>query len=251
MLSDEEIKDAHVIFESVRSSFSLLVAHTPGFIVDHISFKSPIGALASVDEFWLCMGVGQDWLPEFVRVNPRWVRGYLIVNEICRDEIGIISTVSSLLLYSFKIRTFSESRWVTIGPCSQALARSMFVGLVALVKRVRADPACSDYHLHGFARLTPQISSFIVVTSMCSRVADGMLGSLMSDDRVAQRLPELEAKLAESLEWVSSRSMRVWNRVANVLEGHVSGFETRGLSTHAAHAQASYMQRRFLDPARQ
>ena len=69
----------------------------------------------------------------------------------------------------------------------------MFVGLVAPVKRVRADPACSDYHLHGFARLTPQISSFIVVTTVWSRVADGVLGSLLSDDRVALRLPELEA----------------------------------------------------------
>ena len=70
----------------------------------------------------------------------------------------------------------------------------MFVGLVALVKRVRADSAYQQFHRGDIIR---------------SRVADGMLGSLMSDDRVAQRLPELEAKLAESLEWVSSRPMSV------------------------------------------
>ena len=86
LVGEEDLKDLHIVFESLRNSFSLLAARLPRFLLKVLVFRDPTGTPESVEHFWVTLGASEDWLPEFVRVSPRWVDGRLNVNSCCRDD---------------------------------------------------------------------------------------------------------------------------------------------------------------------
>ena len=109
LLMEEDLKDLHIVCESLRDSFSLLAARLPRFLLKVLELRDPTGTPESVEHVWVTLGASEDWLPEFVRVNPRWVDGHLNVNSDCRDDPDLLGATSALLLHTFKMRSFTES----------------------------------------------------------------------------------------------------------------------------------------------
>ena len=105
---------------------------------------------------------------------------------------------------------------------------AMFCGLGGLVQLTREDPKCTDYHLHGFARLTPRLTKVAATTAIASQVADGILSELLADDRVARRADELHSSMKTSLDRIRDMAPGLWGRLAHfgwprVLRGRHAG----------------------------
>eukprot|EP00969_Alexandrium_andersonii_P287587 12714325-Alexandrium_andersonii.AAC.1 len=147
--------------------------------------------------FWRAMGIDADMLEAVVDLDPCWEAGYLWVTGSIAEDPDLVEKVSHVLLYLCKWKKFTDSRWITIGPACRVLMWGVSVGLEAWVGLVRADPAASDYHLHGFARLTQAIREWSVVAGLVGNVCDAALAEVMVDDRLAARGEDLKQSMWE------------------------------------------------------
>lgn len=106
---------------------------------------------------WRLLGVPADKVELFGLIDPLWEDGALWVNPYVLEDEETASKVTEVLFFASKWRTFSNSRWLTMGYATRALVLSLAFGLEHWVALVRADPKASDYYLHGFSRLSPAL----------------------------------------------------------------------------------------------
>eukprot|EP00974_Lingulodinium_polyedra_P049628 4773131-Lingulodinium_polyedra.AAC.1 len=102
-------------------------------------------------------------------------------------------------MYMHKWRKFTESRWTSIGATARQLLRSMCVGLESLVALTRDDPLVSDFHLHGFEKLSCDIKMYVACAAVGSYPVEAFMLEVLEDDRLARRLPELKALLDDEM----------------------------------------------------
>ena len=83
-------------------------------------------------------------------LNPWFRDGRLEIEESWSGKPEVSQEISRCLLYLFKFRAFSDTRWATMGPSTRALVASMGVGLDTLVRSILRDPSTSNYYLGGY-----------------------------------------------------------------------------------------------------
>jgi hypothetical protein len=241
--SVEGLKDMHIVLESLRNSFTLLVERLPAFLEQHLAFSADSYDVEEVLAFWRCMGIGADMLEAVAEVNPWWsaADGHLWVNGRLADDSEATEKVSHILLYLFKWRKFTESRWITIGPACRSLLWGLCVGLERLVAMTRADPKATDFHLHGFAKLSMDLKRYAVVASLVSYVPDAMLAEVVADDRVALMAEQLLEVLADEVSWVQSLPSFTWTRLISLLGSEVELWELQHQISHACNVASAYI----------
>ena len=116
----------------------------------------------------------------------------MCVRGSLQGEDGLRQRLRLLYLKVMLFRKFTERRWITIGVCSCRLVASMLIGLSGLTDRIKADPAASEWFIHGFCDyVTPDVLRYAIVASLSSRLLDVTLEEVLSDDRCAGRYGEL------------------------------------------------------------
>ena len=131
----------HAHLGRLRNSFVLLHSHFCAFLLKHVVFDQPMEAAAAVSDFWQLLGIPVDMLEDLVAVNPEWRDNQLHVNAGLQEDSSCMERLSSVVLYVFKLRKFSESRWATMGPSCRAVLCSLAVGLEQLVHLTSQDPS--------------------------------------------------------------------------------------------------------------
>lgn len=244
-------KDLHIVVESLRNSFKLLNARLVSFLQSKLSFyDTSSDDVEAVEAFWHTLGVGEDKLPLVVELNPKWEDGRLWVSDTFQDREDATDKISGLLLYVFKWKKFVESRWCTIAPSCRALLCSLCCGLEGLVAVTRAQKGATDYHLHGFAKLTTNIKKFCCVATVTGQVSDTLLLDILDDDRVLKHLPKLEACVSEELKWAHNISEYTWERLAMAVGADWHAGEVRSEALHACHVSAAYIKNKVFTVAR-
>jgi len=239
--SSEEVKDLHIVIEALRNSFSILLSRLPAFLSKYMTFWNDPGDVEEVGSFWRHMGVEADMVDEVTRVNPWWRDGRLYVNGELAHDPDCMEKVSHVMLYLCRWRKFSDSRWCTMGPSCRTLLWGLCVGLEAWVALARADPAASDFFLHGFAKLSPGIKRYCAVVAMVAFVPDALLAEVLVDDRLVKHAARLQEVVAEELFWVESVGGFTWRRLAAVLGDGQGANELRHDVVHACHVSAAFI----------
>jgi hypothetical protein len=249
--SVEDLKDLHIVMESLRNSFAILHARMPRFLISHLAFDQSPFDRQVVAAFWRALGVEAAMVDKVVEVNPWWDGNFLWVNGELEDDPNAIAIVSGVLLYIFRWRQFTDSRWVTIGPSCRALLGSLCVGLEKLVLITRADPKATDYHLHGFSRLTSRLRKYAAIASIASFPADAVLLELLEDDRCVRNIAKLEEALADELLWVANIGSFTWVRLAKVVcDAHCSDNALRASTVHATYVEAAFVDNKLFKVVR-
>ena len=246
-LQKDGLHDLHIVIESLRNSFSLLHARLPVFLNMYVAFDTFTYNLEEVMSFWRVLGVDADMIEIVATVNPRWHSGFLWVSSSLQDDPTGMEQISAVCLYMFKWRKFTESRFGTIGPSCRALLCSLLVGLEQLVAMTRSDEKATDFHLHGFVRLSCSIRRYLVIASIVAFVPDGLLVEALTDDRLVRRCDELEGILAEEVAWVQTISDSTWRRlalVAGLPEAHARLL--RHDVVHSCHVASSYIHNKIF-----
>jgi hypothetical protein len=194
------LKDLWVICESLRCGYDLLMQHLGQWMSTRIAFDS-WDDMPDIQEFWAMLGLEPQWVLESLQL--RWHDGCLRVAPSWQKDPKLCELISATLLHVFRFKSFTESRWVSMGPACRTLCASLALGLESLVQHVLGQPKVSEYYLGGFRRMRPDTKKFIAVAAVSAYPSDSFLSQLLEDDRVAKNSCALEESLGEELQYVA------------------------------------------------
>ena len=115
-----------------------------------------------------------------------------------------------------------------------------------MVARTRADAACKDAHLHGFARLSSSLKLFVALASASAFIPDAYLQLIECDDRLVRQHDDLRRALDE-VTWPHSLPQLVWQRLVLFCGDEHSG-TVRDMALQCALTTASYINMTVLQP---
>ena len=119
----------------------------------------------------------------------------------------------------------------------------------SLVKFIRRQPGCKDYHINGFVRMGEEHNMFIVAAGLCSYLAEGCLLVLMKDSRLPLLVDQVEATMDEELAFLSTIPDPVWDLIAEPLET-LSAARLKSRVLTASRVQVAFITHKTLAPAK-
>ena len=230
------VRNVHVAVESIRNSMDLIIRHLGLWITRSLRFGPPLtdDEISDRQCLWTCLGLEPDLVDLMsTTLQFHWGDGQITVTEELRgtDCVGLISIA---LLSIWRLRQFTDSRWLQTGTTGRALTSAHLTGLPHLVQQILNDPCASKYFLGGFRKLGVKEWAFMAHCAVASRPMDSILLMLMEDPRVLPQLEALKNALCEEMEWMASLPDFVWKVLANVASLPTHEFRHRCLS--AGHA---------------
>ena len=166
--------------ESLRNSYGQLLQYLGDWVARSLQFV-PDENLPPVEDrtiLWTALGLDPSLVEVLAcQLRLQWKGGWLQLAASCLNLPDVMETISSALLGVWHFMRFSDSRWITVGCSRRTLVASLLTGLESLVAFIREDSASSDYHIAGFARLSPDMKKFCAAASLASFVTDACLPS--------------------------------------------------------------------------
>ena len=176
-----------------------------------------------------------------------FARGVLQVSSTCQDRVNVVWLFVDTFMTAWRFTKLSDSRWVTLGPASQAVVMAAFCGLENLVSFIRSKVGAFLHHLGGFARYLGKTKEFMVQAAIVCRVSDRVLQLLLKVPRVLLQYDETWKVASEELLWVASLEDSAVRSLAR--RGRVEADEFKPSVIAAAHVSYHFIRRRVLRTA--
>ena len=241
MSQGEVFHDLHIVIESLRNSFSFLREHIWDFLFTNVRFRPGPHDLDTARALWSALGVESDALHLLTEVHPVWDGAYLWVGAALEQNSNFLALVSHAILYLCRWRKFTESRFTSLGTATRSLVASMVAGLAEIVRKTRAAPHVSDYHLHGFAKLTPSVCRASIVIALSTWPAESFLYELLDDDRLARRPQELWTTVTDEISYLVDLPQELWSTLAAIISNDHTGHALRSDVVFAATTSAGFL----------
>ena len=206
--SDRDLlRDVYVGIESLRNSAGLINSQMSLWVSSRLSPKADRSDewKARQNTLWETLDVPFDVAHLLShQLQLCFVDGRLQYFEDAEHglEQDVVSEICAVLLSMWRFQKFTESRWLTVGASARRMLAAWLTGLPDFVMMIRQDESLSHFYINGFSRLTQDRLAFLVVAGMSSRVAEGVQGELMKDNRVAIRYAELWSTASAELRWL-------------------------------------------------
>ena len=151
------------------------------WIALRLKFRDPetTKKIASRKALWLTLSVDHevaDVLAEDLQLE--FARGALQVSSTCQDRGVVVRLIVDTFKTVWRFTKFSDSRWVTLGPASQAVVAAALCGLENSVSFFRSKVGAFPYHFGVFSRFLGRQAA-----SVC-RVSDNIFHLLLKDPSV-------------------------------------------------------------------
>ena len=175
--------------------------------------------------------------------------GILEIFDEAQAELDqdVVSEIAAVLTSVWRFSRFSEPRWLTVGSSARTLVAGMVTGLADLVAMIRKDKSLSHFYINGFSRLTKDRMGFLITAAMSSRVAEGLQGDLMQDNRVALRYGDLWHTMTQELRWLIDVDEHIWIKLSGLCDIRTAMLRHDCIA--AAHRAYHFFYRRVLRPA--
>ena len=166
------------------------------------------------------LDVPPEWLDLIVILDPFWWEGVLYVNKMEDANEDTRSQLARVILYLYKFRTTTSSRWCITAPSSRTMIRSCSCGLKRHVQVVLDSTSVGDFWLGGFKKFVENkaLNLFVFVTAFVGLVADSLLMNLMHDDRLLMHLEQYKADMENEMRYVESMPDLIWERCFWLME---------------------------------
>ena len=247
------MKDLYLIIWGIRHSFDLVIQHMSKWCFARVAFvqKERLAPDTERYAFWQTLGVQADLLCILVEdLGLQWdmEEQALMVDASWQGRPEFWDTLSTTLLSLWEFTAFSDSRWCTVGTSCRQLLVALFTGFENYVAFMRHDVHASDYYLHLFARMSPQVKHFIILAGISAHVSESCLALLLDDNRVALNLDSFEVAMNEELAWISNIPRCVWGMLDKV--AHCGSRVLCSDTLAAAHVQKAFVNNRFIETAK-
>lgn len=238
----------HIAIESIRNGFDLLFQGLGHFVLSFLSFAPAVDDPQMVYSCWVNLGVDSETADMLSDLNLWWHNGRLQVGERHLEDPTLVEKITGAMLSVFRVRKFTDSRWLTIGDNCRSLTAALHLGIADLVQAARSDPKTSDFYLHGFARLAPEVERWAALAGFTACVRDAALAEVLEDDRVELSVIPICQVMNEEIFWLDRLDTFTWERLAARLPGHTPQ-ALRSDALKDAHTACAFFQRRVAIPA--
>ena len=240
--------DVHIGIESLRNNVAHMHFVLSDWLERVIDFDYGTPAATRCPDLWHLLGVPAHRMELFLEVQPCWANGALRVNPelLAEGKRSAMKKVRQVWALCMSWQKFTESRWCSIGIACRNCMRSITVGVDSLFECVKRRPGSSSYFYHGFARMDAQARAFIAVSALTSIPVESLLANLLSDDRIARRLSELEDLAHTELSFLDRVPIDVWDHLASAAE-MPAGSELRSAVLQGAYASIGHVRRGVFD----
>lgn len=209
------MRSCWIVMESLRNSFDLLVLAMPVWLSSVLAFEDFSGTPGILDAFWRMLGLEESWVSLLVFLQLRWEHGRLKVAHRFEGDECAPELIFTCLLRLWRFRSWTSSRWCSVGESCRCIIGCSFVGLRALVTHILTDGKSSKYYLAGFEHLSDSVVEMCGVVSVAGRVAERCLASILKDDRVCRNLDYL----CELLRYETSHALGLPDEVFGLVGG--------------------------------
>ena len=248
----EELKDAHILVEALRRSSNLFFGAVGDWVTKRMAFKPDLETddIDASRLLWDALGVDPEvaeTLSQLLQLKYNFATEQLEVAESAREMPGLVNNIVNTLMAIWEFKTFTTSRFLSIGTSGRVQVAGELTGLRSLVQQLRRTPGVSLWHLNGFSRFEGQPKKFLTEASLVSRPMDAALCLLMEDSRVAFIYERLHEAVYEELEWLAQLPNIVWDKLSVLAETTPTDFRSRCLK--AAHESVVQFESRVLQIA--
>ena len=241
-LSRETLRSCFIAMESLRNGYSVLDAVAPAWVAEHLDFAD--WPTDCVQELWVLLGFTDTVLEERVELQIRFSGGKLFVAEAFRDDALVAPRIHAILMAVWRLRTFSDSRWQSLGAAARGILGAAILGIESLVSFAHRQPRTSTYYIRGFcAHFTTPARELVAIMGSSSFVADGLLSHLLEDYRLAMHIGAIDEDMLSELTDVGGLNDDIWFVISDAV-----GMAPRALRSDAmssALCQAGYVCSKF------
>ena len=103
------VSDLYISVEAIRNTFVGLHSKLPLLLATTVVFDRHHVDDEAEAALWTALGVGPDWLGDFITVAPQWHRGALHVRASLEGGVHGMELISSVLGYAMRWRKFAEN----------------------------------------------------------------------------------------------------------------------------------------------
>ena len=214
------LRDCYVGVEALRHSLDLIAKHMAEWVGKRIEFVPD--RPESVEQrriLFASLDIDNETTDVLASVlQYHFEDGAMHVTENIAGHPDLMDLITTALHSAFKFTTFTDSRFLSVGVSSRSVVAALVLGVRDLVDVIKQDPGSSKFYLGGFDRLFQDSTRmlFVAQAAFVSRVADGVLASVMEDPRVALNHDELWDALCNDMKFVLNIDGNVWEAVAAV-----------------------------------
>lgn len=237
------LDEVHIGIASCRNSSNELFQVVCEFVSSRTLFQDSADPPHLREEFWSCIGVRAEILPEVMRVDPRWGShsARLLVSQGMQNEDDWQGMVVSVVMYFMRFQSFSETRWAGVGPSCRLMLSAHSVGLPQIVKLVYSRAGLTTYHLGGYKTLGKRHFRYMAIAALATVPCESFNLEIMQDDRFLKRSAELRGLLHERARWVEGLAIQTWNSLAKLICEDETGAHLRDMTLRGMHRMSAYL----------
>ena len=242
----EVLKDIHVALEALRVGSFKAEEALPSSLALHVSTVDDADAVdpEELRSFYTALGMPSDLLEvacDEVCVVWNVEHASLRVKASYLARSDSVQRLSGLLLEVFKLPSFTESRWLTVGLSARQLVLSMSLGYVSLFQHILDQQHLTEFESHGAQRLSSEAKEFCCVLSLAAYVLECLQAKLMANASALAQAEELRDELDVEQRYLEELPSHCWQRLTSVA-GLTSSVRLRDMVIRASHIARGYLE---------
>ena len=229
------------LLQCLRNWLPIIHEHLGDFLSVHVDFRDGDRDEELCQLYWASLGVGVDWLPLAVALDPVWQHDRLWINPKWRDNKDTLETLVSFYLYCFRFRQATESRWLSIGIACRCVLLSIPLGLPYLLEWLEEHTKVPDHEAKGWSNFfVGEVPLFVALCAFASRIADVAITRLLEDDRVMMVYQDLKDAVELEVSLLQEIPLKVWEWVADAVVPQYGHLELRSTTLMASMTSLGY-----------
>ena len=122
-----------------------------------------------LEELWTCLGVEPEVVEMMVEHHIIFTDGVLWIGaDKATVDVYVWNQLCSMLTAIWKFNKCSDSRYLTMGCSCRTVIAGFLTGISSLQRYSRQVKKCSEYYIHGFARMTPEVVAVAMLAAVAS-----------------------------------------------------------------------------------
>ena len=197
----------------------------------------------SLRELWTVFGASDELVDEIADLNLDFKEGKLYFwDGVPFESVG--TRVAHILMTLYRFRTFSSSRWLSVGSSCRTMVSAYLFGLHDVVTQILGDEDESHYKINGYRKLIGDRLQFIFTASLASFPSDAALACLIKDSRVVKVRDFIVAESTGRLTFLAELTDGFWAKVS--APSGMVGAELRTRVLRACHKSIAFLYFRII-----
>ena len=246
LFDKELIRDVYIGFESLRRSSDLISKYLYQWLGGVLQPQADRGTSWVEDRlsFWMDLGVDPATAELLAKeLQLVWDGKQLMYLAGAFHDGDLPQAVASALMGVWHFKSFSESRWLTVGTSCRTMVAAFLTGICSLVQLVKKESS-TLFFLRGFDRLTGRKVEFMTICAVASRIPEALQCELMRDNRVAQTADWLWETAAKMMRWTIDLPESTFALLGELCDR--PGCAMKDMCISAAHIAFHFSNRRVL-----